>query len=377
MVANISAQLDRLRARRHGTDRLDLLPQEARDFVAGKRLLHESWESRASGKPFTRYALGAMQAVDPDYTRISLETAKRVENQLETRLIKSGLTVNFRLQGSVPLDVHIRGVSDVDLLVLDTSFLVYAIAGQRSNTGFYIRSEATSLGVLLRLRQEIERALPEAFYAATVDTTGSKAVKISGGSLARSVDVVPSHWWDTVEYQRSGQEYDRGVQILDKKTYETLGNLPFLHIKRVEDRCDSLGGGLRKAIRLCKNIKADAAEDGRKIGLSSFDIASAMYHADENSLRLGYVYELAILAETQRHLARLANDHAFAQTLRVPDNSRYIFDEPSKLLAVTQLSREMDELMRQVASEQRLPVGFGGASTLEQDRTLLKASAIF
>jgi hypothetical protein len=42
--------------------------------------------------------------------------------------------------------------------------------------------------------------------------------------------------------------------------------------------------------------------EGSEITLPSFDIASAMYHADMAALMLGSVYELRILAETQRFL---------------------------------------------------------------------------
>jgi hypothetical protein len=78
-----------------------------------------------------------MQEVSPDYTRISIETAERVGRQLDAALTVTGLSVEFRLQGSVPLNVHIRGVSDVDLLNLDVGFLTYATIGVRSQQGYY------------------------------------------------------------------------------------------------------------------------------------------------------------------------------------------------------------------------------------------------
>lgn len=106
------------------------------------------------------------------------------------------------------------------------------------------------------------------------------------------------------------------------------------------------------AIRLCKNVKADAAEDGKQIALPSFDIAATMYHADLAALTVGAGYELAVLAETQRHLDRLARDHEHARSLIVPDGSRRVLDTVEKHRALISLSLEVDELARQVAAEQ-------------------------
>ena len=355
MPININDRLDRLNKRRKGTDRLDRLTETAQLDIIRKSLQSESWQRRAStGQPNTRYAL-AMQDVDPDYTRISKETAQRVADQLESGLIARGFKVASRLQGSVPLNVHIRGVSDVDLLKLDTNFYTYATFGARSVAGHYAgtATTATSVGTLLNLRREAEAILKAKYPAATVDCAGNKAIKIFGGSLARPVDVVPSHWNDNVDYQASGQEADRSVTILDKSIPTTIDNLPFVHIKKVSERCDQSLGGVRKGIRLCKNVKNDAeVERGVTINLSSFDIGAAMFHADLAALRAGAHYELAILAEVQRHLDHLTMNETYAKSLRVPDGSRAIFDTSEKLSALRTLSVEMDELAKAVAAEQ-------------------------
>lgn len=350
MATDINKRLSQLRARRDGTDRMAMDASVRNEILA--KALHpslEPWEKRGSAnQPHTRYAIGAMQSVSDTYTRVSHETANRVASQLHDRLTKAGITAEFRLQGSVPLDVHIRRVSDVDLLAIDTSFLTYMTYGVKAQRGGYFPTAKTSPGVLSMLRAQIETDLDAAFPAADLDTTGSKAVKISGGSLPRSVDVVPAHWLDSMEYQSSGLEADRGVKIYNKSTGQTIENFPFLHIARIKARCDSVGGGLRKAIRLCKNVKADTDRD---ITLPSFDIAATMYHADTTALQLGQYFDLAVLAETQRFLDVLARNFVFAKTLTVPDGSRTIFDSDEKLVGLLNLSIEMDELLRNVYEE--------------------------
>jgi hypothetical protein len=338
----------------------------AQDEIMNKAKLVESWQKRAQ-KPYTRYALGAMQEVGPDYTRISLETARRVGQQLLNGLAKEGLPVAFRLQGSVPLNVHIRGVSDVDLLTVDGNFLTYAPAGRWGIAGVYTSTTRTSVGVLSSLRTECEKILKSEYPKATVDTSGSKAVAISGGSLARPVDVVPSHWHDDANYQTTGEECDRGITILDKKVPKTINNWPFLHIKRIEDRDALALGSLRKAIRLSKNVKSDAIEDGKSIPLPSFDIAAALYHADLARLQTGAYYELAVLAETQRFLDALTMNEQAAIQLTTPDGSRKLFDNRDKLSGLRTLSVEMDDLIKEVALEQN-PLLSAATLTLETAR---------
>jgi hypothetical protein len=316
-------------------------------LCAPRRLGSETWQTR-SNQLYTRYALGAMQEVGPQYTRISLETAERVGKQLANSINN----LDFRLQGSVPLNVHIRGVSDVDLLTVDTSLLVYDPEGAAGQRGGYSSTTKTSLGVLLELRSNVEQVLPMSFPAAKIDKTGGRAVSISGGSLARTVDVVPSHWYDSSNYQLYGQAHDRGVCILNRKVPETIKNWPFLPIKLIGDRCDSALGGLRKAIRLCKNVKADTVAEGTDIAFPSFDIAATMYHSDMEALQMGAFYELRILAETQRFLDVLYQNESYAKTLQVPDGSRIIFDTQAKYDAMKKLSVEMDDLVKEVAKEQ-------------------------
>ena len=358
MARNISRRLDSLKARRTGMDRLNRLMATDQATIIAKSLTEESYQKRAS-QPYTRYALGSMQEVGPDYTRISIETAERVRGQLATALAAAGRTVGYRLQGSVPPNIHIRGVSDVDLLALDEAFHTYDTTGSFARLGLYNNPiNYTPLSALQSLRRHIENTLKVKYPAAEMDASGSKAVTISGGSLPRAVDVVPSHWHDTVDYQQSVEEHDRGVHILDKKKVTTVLNMPFRHIKRIEEQDVLTLQGLKKSIRLCKNVKSDAEDDGTTISLPSFDIAATMYHANFLGLQAGAVYELAILAETQRHLDELTRNTDQARRLLVPDGSRHIFDIDAKLDGLLKLSVEMDDLLKEVAKERDYVIRF-------------------
>lgn len=355
MGRDIQGRIQRLNARRRGTDRLERLTDNDRRVILEKSAVPESYQKRSGGKTYTQYALGAMQAVEPDYTRISIEEAERVAKQLKTSFDVKQMEVEFRLQGSVPCDIHIRGVSDVDLLIVDRRHFTYDATGiQSAKFSGYGNFSMSGVEALRQIRTHSTSTLRDKFPQANVDTSGSKAIKISGGSLRRQVDVVPSHWHETSAYQRSADEIDRGIKILDNARSEMKLNLPFKHIHEITRQDNADLGGLKKSIRLCKNIKADNDSEGSGIALTSFDIASLMYHADHSALRsgAGNGNELTILAETQRHLDALYQNRSRAAELWVPDGTRKILDSESKFSGLLSLSTELDDLIKEVAKEQ-------------------------
>lgn len=353
MARNIDQRLKSLDSRRRGTDRIAILNRSEAEQVLAKSLLQEAYAKRSTGLRYTKYALGAMQAVDTEYTRISREEADRVGKQIVEGLEKQGRGAELRLQGSVPADVHIRGVSDVDLLVIEKRYYRYDPNGARALRGEY-QNPVTydTLTALGEFRKSCEVILDGAYPVAKVDKSGAKAVKISGGSLRRPVDVVPANWIDNKLYQLSSRESDRGVEILDTSVPTRIENLPFLHIEKLYLRDVLSGGGLKKAIRLCKSVKADAQEEGTNIKLSSFDIASTMWHADLVAMMVGTAYELAILEETRRHLNWLSANRPLAIALDVPDGSRKVFDTNERFEALVQLASEVTDLAENVAREQ-------------------------
>ena len=190
------------------------------------------------------------------------------------------------------------------------------------------------------------------------------------------MDVVPSHWYDNLAYQSSGLERDRSVTILNKKVPETIHNLPFLHIHKINERNILARDGLKKAIRLCKNVKNDANEEGREINFSSFDIAAAMWHSDITALSYGVFYELAILAETQRFLDELYHNPTKAKALVVPDGSRCVFDTEEKYNGLKALSSEMDDLAKEVAKEHNLLLSLRTELTLSDVRDALSKAIV-
>lgn len=289
-----------------------------------------------------KYAVGAMQAVDDEYTKKSYDEGERVANQLKQNLT---IPVEATYQGSVPLNVHIKGNSDIDLLLLCTNF----VTADESIRWLYTDYKGKSaIEELQDLRAQTTEVLKKKFPSATVDDAPGKAVTLSGGSLARCVDVIPSHWHDTKEYHETRLKKNREIFVLDSKVNTRVNNKPFLHIALVESKCNSVNGTLRKVIRLLKNLKYDADPEVR---FTSYDIVAVCYHMSVQDLTVPFGLDLLLLDRVHKHLSFIANNSLYRNMLYVPDGSRKIFDQPEKLNGFIHLKQELESLIKDIEQE--------------------------
>ncbi|MDV1909423.1 hypothetical protein [Klebsiella pasteurii] len=94
-----------------------------------------------------------------------------------------------------------------------------------------------------------------------------------------------------------------------------------------------------------------ANPEGTKIELSSYDIASLMYHADGNNLRHSQYYELAVLVETHRWLNYLAQNPNAAMLLYVPNGTRKIIDKNETFAELLKLTGMVNSIVTEVLRE--------------------------
>ncbi|MCV3264569.1 hypothetical protein OGZ01_26940 [Vibrio harveyi] len=66
-----------------------------------------------------------MSPVEPQATKVSIEEGERIASTLIDLLATDGINTTSRMQGSVPLDIHIKGHSDVDMLILINNVVQY------------------------------------------------------------------------------------------------------------------------------------------------------------------------------------------------------------------------------------------------------------
>ena len=337
MEYSIEDRLKRLKSRR----------MDASNVSLANRGFMEEYDRRTKNQA-TRYALGAMQEVDSRSTEISREEADKVETALRDRLSKRGYRPRFRLQGSVPMNTHIRGASDVDLLEILGETITFARSGPNASKYAVSSRPGTIADEILEMRSASEEELTAHFWGATVDRSNAKSIQLSEGGFRRKVDVVPSHWFDSVDYQKYQNEIFRGVGIVNKNTKEVHHNFPFLFRHHIDQKGKDTDDGAKMAIRLLKNLSADSEKD---LEISSYDIASLVYHCPSHAIMRHVARDLAILSGTSAFLNQLASNRSYAETLMSPDGTRKIFDKSEKWSSFVTLVRNISQLAREVERE--------------------------
>lgn len=299
-----NSRLDKLRNRR-----IDPLIK-----VAG---LNEAYNRLAAEDSSVQYAIGAMQPIDSDYTRRTIEERTRVEKQLANGYIMAGLGIEFAYQGSVTNDTHIRVYSDVDLLTVEERWF-----GIEPPNKPAVPYSGDTIQNLREIRTNTSKILRPAFPAATVDDSGGKSISVSGGSLRRKIDVIACAWWHTLEYVQEEKRHWLGIQILDNDHGQRISNKPFLHNKRIEERDAATNGGLRKAIRLLKSLKYDSDDN---IDLSSYDIAGIAYNIFDEWLAVPPGQDLLLVKNCGEYLRYLIGNKPYRDSIAVPNQMRKVF----------------------------------------------------
>lgn len=318
------ARLDKLRSRRI----------DPRQILA--KAINEVYE-RVQEDDAIKYALGAMQPIDAEYTRNTFVESERVQNQLTAGYLRKSLKVDYEHQGSVTSDTHIKAHSDIDLLVVETRFISLEQPLRPSSP-----YKGDPFQDLMELRTEAEQTLRLAFPAADLDFSGSKAISISGGSLRRTIDVVLASWLDTLEYKEGRGPHFRGVSVLDVAEKTRISNKPFLHSHRINERDLIERGNLRKVIRLLKSLKYDA---DREPNFSSYDIASVAWATPYNFWQVDRAQELLLVEQSCKWLDYLSNHQDYALTLDVPNGTRKIFgSKGASFSGLGQLQNELHGL---------------------------------
>lgn len=336
-------RLKSLKDRRQGSRERVLLDNHLSSYDPRDIRARERYEELAESASI-KYAIGAMAAVDARSTQISIEEGERVATTLIGLLSSVGINVEMEIQGSVALDLHIEGHSDVDMLILKSDIVLVQTP---IVYGFHVPppDNRPMVEILKELRQQAELKLSSRYHQAEVDCSKNKAISLSGGSLRRKVDIVPACWFYSHDYQNFGLKHHKGVDIYNKGEHSLVRNQPFLHIKRVNDTDQMYSGNLKKVIRLMKNLIADMPDYKKRVVrvLSSYDVTAIGYDMNEHLSCPSYL-SLGLIEKLRAHLTLLVHSSELRNQISVPDGTRKVFDIPEKFEALQILHSEVTDL---------------------------------
>lgn len=304
------------------SDRIERLRSRRTDMATGQLVLKEARLAKSHSETIEDardYINEAMEEVPSTYTQNTFKQCARVENQLEGAFSRKGLAIDFAYQGSVTNNTHIRFYSDIDLLVLPQWF--HCVEAPLTPTRPY---QGSPLDDLLFVRDLCESTLSDKYPAADVGVRGSKSVSISGGSLRRKIDVVPSNWLDTQKYRETGLSAYRGIEILDTNGPRKLKNFPFLHNALINIKDENTNGNLRRLIRFLKSVRSDS--DG-KVEISSYDICGLCYAMANQVLLQAQDDSIALVVEFLKFAGSLIKNKEIQSNLHVPNRTRLLFGE--------------------------------------------------
>ena len=288
-----------------------------------------------------QYLIGAMEAVESSFTAKTYEEGERVAKQIAEGLAKESVTAEFEYQGSVTKNTHIKAYSDLDLLVLDGRFVTLQRPQEPASP-----YAGDPLQDLLQIRRICISHLGSAFPKAKVDDSGPRSVKISGGSLVRTVDVVSSNWYNTNDFAEKKHKVYRGVQILNAHKPGREIDLPFMHGWLIDYKDNNTIGNTRKLIRLLKSLKYDS--DG-KADMSSYDIESLVYRMVDAEMQKQHGEEIPLAYRCWIWLKNVEANQPLRESLAAPDERRKIFaDGKATLTQLSALRIELERLLYEV-----------------------------
>jgi hypothetical protein len=303
--------------------------------IAFSAPLLEQFRSIAYSEVLTFVRL-AMKGVDQEYTLKSKLAGERVKNHL----IKDSVNADFEYQGSVMTNTHIRGYSDIDLLVITKAFYgrdwhkleeynssedkrrsllqeqVNLIQSELSTSTF----QGNVIETLHNLRLHCEQVMSSEYSICNIENP--KSITITNKSLWRNVDVVIANKYDDLQSVLNKKGVQRGVQIYNKDARERgPGDYPFLKIHRINERGTATQGRIKKMIRFLKHVKSLSDKEP---DLSSFEISSICYdipvetYADLSFSKLVGVILL--------QLDRIVRDRNYALKITSVDGREKIFE---------------------------------------------------
>lgn len=281
---------------------------------------------KSNDSDLVKYINQSAEEVDKRYTEISYEEGERIKNSLDKVLDN----IDFEYQGSVSNNTHIRATSDLDLLVI---LRPYDVPNEN----------------LLQLKDNCHSNIKTNFPKVNIER-GAKSLKLTGGSLRRDIDVVPSCWNEKTKPKK-------GIAILNEEENSQVINTPFYHNQLLNQKDEHCKFFYKKAIRLIKNLKADIEEqENKELKISSYEITALIYHiSDDKFSTLKQNTELVPMLVKEFNLLLSRED---LKELEVPDGSRKIIKNKETIISLQELIQKLSYILNCLEKEKNQSVKY-------------------
>lgn len=286
-----------------------------------------------------KYLLEITKPLGDDYNARTKLAAERVQNHLE-----KGFNLHFdrayRNQGSVMTNTNIKVFSDFDLLTIIDR---YHFTGPNvPNNNPYTESNPNS--DIEDLRSQATKILKAQYDE--VDDSGTKSISIFNKALYRKVDVVFCFWYNIEEYERTKDEYYRGIYLYDFDAKRKILDYPFAHIQSVNSKGANTYDGSRKGIRMLKNIRSDS--DNK---LNSFQLTTIIHSMDNGNLPYQTGTEGNLAYNISQKLQSILDDSNYRKSINSPNGTECPLKDDDCVKEIEKIKDELDTLVRDSYSE--------------------------
>lgn len=275
-----------------------------------------------------RYALEAMVEIDVSYAYKVYNNSRRIHEKINKELMRRGINVEYRYQGALKTFTNVLLYGDVEIIVI------------KKNPSLKPHKDIQALGM------ELMDILSGDPMFKSVDYSDKTRIRIIALKPTCEIDILPSVWVDTPDFNRTKNEIYRGITEFDFVNRKVKKYLPFLNIARFNATDQRLGGNLKALSRLLCTLQKDATDE---IKLRHTEINSLLYAIPEEELKVDRPYILTLLPKVENHLERLVNDDLFFKELVSPSGKERVFaSRPEKKKEIAKLHEMLKALLLDV-----------------------------
>ncbi|MEQ9306487.1 MAG: hypothetical protein RJQ14_21420 [Marinoscillum sp.] len=278
-----------------------------------------------------KYALEAMQEIDPSYAYKTFHITKRIQDKLDKVFHEIDLKVDFRYQGPIQTETHIVLYGGVELMILSKT---------------YSKKPWTQV---TRIAQEVMGTLTGDQNFTGIDYSSKLRIKLFTSKPQCEIKLLPAVWLDNPEFLTSKREIDRGICEYNMLKKTRRKYLPFMNIARINAKDSRCNGGLKKIIRLLLSLQRDSTAN---IELNWYEISSMIYAIPEKQLKFNSEYSLSLLGVVSAQLNRVVTDKNYRERLASPSEKELVFGSRHYLNdEVVKLKTELDLLIQDLNAE--------------------------